>query len=427
MDGGRALQAVFLLGVLAGMLVLLIGQELVPRRDDPASAQFERIKDFTRAHFVRELSEQELLDRALHGMIDGLDPYSRYYAPSEAERVRRETEGDFKGIGVIFRRPTEQGQVLFPLLGTPAWEAGLTVGDTIVAIDGEPIAGLDEAAFRERLRAPERSRLELRVRDLDGVERDVTVRPRVLVDPTVRHEAMLDPARGIAYLSIRSFTHRTTEEFDAAVARLSERGAKALVIDVRSNYGGVLDAAVDIARRFVPQGVIVSSEGRTERTVHEARRDAARLAGLPTVVLVDGDSASASEVLAGALQDHRAAVLVGAPTYGKGMLQTIRSFPSFGSRAKVTSAYYYSPSKRNFERTADEGRDWGILPDVHVELAEATRRRIAQHLGRYDPPAEVLEALRAFEAREGVPLMGTAPEDPQLEAALALLSGTWAP
>jgi carboxyl-terminal processing protease len=141
------------------------------------------------------------------------------------------------------------------------------------------------------------------------------------------------------------------------------------------------------------------------------------------VVLVDGDSASASAVLAGALQDHRVAVVVGEPTYGKGMLQTIRTFPSFGSRAKVTSAYYYSPSKRNFERTADEGREWGILPDVHVPVDDLTRRRLASHLSRYDPPAELMEELRAFEAREGVALLGTPPDDPQLAAALALFAG----
>lgn len=423
MDGNRVIQAVFLLGVLAGMLVLLIAQELVPERADPASAQFERIKDFTRTHFVRELSEQELVDRALHGMIDGLDPYSRYYDPSEDERVRRETEGDFKGIGVIFRRPTEQGQVLFPLVGTPAWEAGLHVGDTFLAIDGEPVEGLDEETFRERLRASGKDKLLVRVRALDGLEREVELRPRVLLDPTVRHEALVDEARGVGYLCIRSFTHRTAEEFDAAVERLRARGAGALIIDVRNNYGGVLDAAVDIARRFVREGTIVSSEGRVENFVHSAVRGAARYADLPTVVLVDGDSASASEVLAGALQDHRVAVVVGEPTYGKGMLQTIRTFPSFGSRAKVTSAYYYSPSKRNFERTADEGREWGILPDVHVPVDDLTRRRVASHLARYDPPADLMDELRAFEAREGVALLGSPPDDPQLAAALALFAG----
>jgi C-terminal processing protease CtpA/Prc len=157
--------------------------------------------------------------------------------------------------------------------------------------------------------------------------------------------------------------------------------------------------------------------------VQSAVRGAARYADMPTVVLVDGQSASASEVLAGALQDHRVAVVVGEPTYGKGMLQTIRTFPSFGSHAKVTSAYYYSPSKRNFERSVDEGREWGILPDVHVSVDDPTRQRVASHLSRYDPPAELMDELRAFEAREGAPLLGIPPDDPQLAAALALFAG----
>ena len=413
--------ATYALGLLSGVLIALIVAELAP--ESPDLVQYRAVRDFAREAFVREVSDQELCDQALHGMLAELDPYSRFYDQEEARQLERETQGRFRGIGVVFRRPVERGQVLYPLAGSPAERAGIRVGDTFVALEGRAVAQMREEELRATLREPEGRTLEARVRGLDGTERDVTIVPDTVVDPSVRHVRMLDVGRGIGYLSLHSFSNETHAEFDRAFEFLRRRGLQGLVLDLRHNFGGVLEAAVAIAGRFIEAGTIVTTEGRGEPVVYEARPDGARYAGTPLVVLVDGDSASASEVLAGALQDHRVAVLVGEPTYGKGMVQTIRSFDAFGTRAKVTSSYYYSPTHRNFERSADPGRTYGIAPDVEIPLATAERDRIHAHLADYSPGPEVIPALEGWEAEEGSRLIEPPPSDPQLTAALDLFLG----
>ncbi|MGD2017294.1 MAG: S41 family peptidase [Planctomycetota bacterium] len=420
---GQASIAIFALGMTSGMLVLMIAFLLLPEPEDPAVAEFEAVRDFTRRHFVRELGSDELVTRALSGMLDGLDPYSRYYDDESSERARREIEGDFRGIGVVFRSPIADGQVLFPLDDSPASRGGVRVGDRLVRVDGEPVAGRSGPEVRALLAARGRDRIVLDVEGLDGVPRTLTVEPDVLLDPTVRHAEVLDGLEGAGYLAVRSFSHRTATEFDAAVLALREQGVRTLVVDLRFNLGGVLDAAVHMASRFIDEGVIVSSEGRARRDVREAGEVEARFQDMGLVVLVDGDTASASEVFAGAIQDHRRGVVVGAPTYGKGMIQLTQSFPEFGSRAKVTSGYYYSPSHRNFERSADPDRTSGILPDLLVEIDPQERARIHGWIARYDPPLAALDALFAWDAAEDGDVLPRPPEDHQLEAVRALLRG----
>ena len=419
---GRAAAALFALGMTAGMLVLLIAFALYPEKRNPTTAEFEAVRDFAENHFVQDIDSEELMVRALHGMLDELDLYSRYYERDASERVRREIDGDFRGIGVVFREPIGEGQILFPVDDSPAMAAGLRPGDRIVEIDGESIAGLDGDMIRDRLAPRGRSTVGLSVIGLDGDRRELTIEPRVLVDPTVRHAELLDAAPDVGYLTIRAFSNNTAAEFDAAVQALRNAGARGLIVDLRWNYGGVLDAAVQMVGRFVESGVVVSSEGRRQREVHRADEFEARFAGMPLCVLVDGESASASEIFAGALQDHRAGVVVGQPTFGKGMLQTTRSFPRFGSRAKVTSAYFYSPSRRNFERTSD-GRDHGILPDLLVEIDPLASVEIHRWLGRYDPPLSVLDDLFRWEAESGESILPLPPNDPLLDAAVRRLRG----
>lgn len=420
---GTTAVALFSLGMTAGMLLLLIGFTLIPEPVNEATAEFEAVSAFAASHFVRELSPTELSERALHGMLDGLDDYSRYHDRGDAERARREIDGDFRGIGVVFKPPTSDAQILFPVEGSPAAKAGVRVGDRFVEINGEPTTGLTGAQVREQLAPKGRQSITVRAAGLDGEIRDLVIEPKQLVDPTVRHTVMLDGEPNIGYLAVRSFTNNTADEFDRAVLVLKEQGAQAVILDFRFNYGGVLDAAVHMAGRFLDEGVIVSSEGRVHNDVHSADNIDALFKDLGVVVLVNGDSASASEVFAGALQDHRAAVVVGEATFGKGMLQTTRSFPAFGSRAKVTSAYFYSPSHRNFERSSDPDRDYGILPDLTVAIDEAQRRSLHVWVARYDPPESAIPDLLEWEASSDDSILAEPPPDPQLDAAIAILRG----
>jgi carboxyl-terminal processing protease len=258
--------------------------------------------------------------------------------------------------------------------------------------------------------------------NLDGEERQVEVTRASLLDPTVRHPHLIDDEKKIGYLALTSFSRETTEEFDRAMTVLGERNMEGLILDLRGNPGGILVAAVNLARHFVPDGVITKTRGRGEPVIYErGPNDEIEPKVLPLVVLVDGGSASASEVLAGALQDHRAAVLVGSPTYGKARVQSVRHFEDANAIVKVTSSYYTTPSGRDLERSSE--RPWGLWPDVVIELDPQAEALIHRHINRYDPPAEVLEELFAWEDSSGEELLPRDPEDPQLEAALALLHG----
>lgn len=422
MDGSVAI-ALFALGMTAGMLTLLIAFQLAPEPRDEEAAEFSAVRDFAKSHYVREIQGDELADNAFSGMLGGLDPFSRYFDEEDSESQRRSVDGDFRGIGIAFRTLRPETQILFPMKGSPAWEAGIQVGDTVLAIDGESLDGLDRQAARARFDPAGRDHLDILVRGLDGERRSLVVEPEILVDPTVRHARMLPDAPGVGYLAVLKFTGHTAEEFDAAMTQLVDRGARAVVLDLRGNRGGVLSAAVHLAGRFLGSGVVVSSEGRISREVHLADDVEALFEAIELCILTDGLSASASEVLAGALQDHRAAVIVGEPTYGKGVIQTTRAFPRFKSRAKVTSGYFYSPSHRNFDRGSDPTRDFGILPDVWVPIDEGARKVLHDWLASYDPPVEALDAMARWEQSSGEVLLPEPPEDPQLEAALALLRG----
>lgn len=414
---------VFLFGGLTGMLMMFVANELFETELEPDVAQYREVRDFAKNAFVREVDDEELVKLALDGMLRGLDGYSRYYDVQESIVLQRETEGRFKGIGTIFRNPTSAGLVLYPLTGSPAERAGVRVGDQFLELDGQIVADMGEGEFRALLGDPPRGQLDVLVRGRDGVERSLTLVPESVIDPTVRHGHLIDPERGIGYLAITSFTSQTCGEFDRAFSSLRAQGAKGMILDLRGNYGGVLETAVAIAGRFISDGVIVSTEGRGNPIVHRAEKGEDRFRDTPLIVLVDRDSASASEVLAGALQDHRACVLVGAPTYGKGMVQTIRRFPDYSTRAKVTSSYYYSPSGRHFERSADAGRKHGILPDVLVELSSTEERAHRLFVNSYGPDPERRAEVEKWEEEDGLDLLSELPHDPQVLTALALFAG----
>ena len=411
------------MGITSGVLFALIYQRMQEPKMDLDLRQYAEVRDFVYGNFVRPIDRQDILDRSLHGMARSLDPYSRFYDSDEAAKLENETAGNYRGIGIVMRRMDGKQRVLFCMPSSPAEAAGLQSGDILVRIDGEEIAALDSTTFGERMRGLEGSSVELHVQRLDGSTFDTTIQRGLVANPSVRHVEMLEDTPGIAYMSIHTFSRRTAVEFDAAMTSLEDQGMKALVLDLRGNLGGVMDASLAIARRLIPEGLLLRTEGSRQVEIHEADAGLAKWKDLPLVVLVDGDSASASEILAGALQDHRRAAIVGAPTYGKGMVQTIRRFPEFGTKIKVTSAYYYSPAGRLFERSSEEGRDHGLMPDVHIELKRNDRRSVSTYLAGYGAPLNVRPAIHAWEEQDGISVMPSVPRRAQLNAALDLLQG----
>jgi carboxyl-terminal processing protease len=412
-------QALFVLGLSIGLFVALVVDRTARTFLDRDMELVRAVRDMAREEFVGEIAGDQLVDDALRGMLNGLDRYSTYYGASEVAELDRETSGEFLGLGVIFRAG-EQGRILFAYPDSPADRAGLEVGDLIEKVDGRTVAGMEPDQLQEALHRDAALRLD--VVDLAGDPRQVVVEPAVVLDPTVRQARILAGRPELGYLAIRSFSHRTPGEFDQAVQELTKQGMQALVLDLRGNPGGILDAAITIANRFIDAGAIVSTRTRTELVTTEARREEATLAGLPLVVLQDGRSASASEVLAAALQDHGAAVIVGEPSYGKGTVQTLKRVKGRDAVVKITTATYYSPSMRRIEHDDEDASRGGIAPDLFLPIEDRERWEIYGFLSAYSPPETARPALAAWEAAQGITLIGPPPADRQLEAAVALFS-----
>ncbi len=418
-DRGRTL---FLVGLVLGLFASLVLERLLLSEEDRAFEFVRTVRDLVDETYVAEADPNELAENALRGMLAGLDRYSRFYGKAEVASLQRETSGEFRGIGVVFRPPTTEGVVLFPFPDAPADRAGMRVGDRLVEIDGAVVAELGPGGLQRSLQAAD-GELDVRVTGLDGEERELVIRPERVIDPTVRHARLLDATLGVGYVAIVSFSHKTPEEFDRAIAELEPQGLRGLVLDLRSNPGGILEAAERIANRFIQEGTIVATKTRHQTYETKADPDEATLAELPLVVLIDGGSASSSEVLAGALQDHRRAVLVGEASYGKGTVQTLTTFDGDRAIVKLTTATYYTPAWKRIERNGEGEDEHGIAPDVQIELADEKRAEIYRHLASYSPPHGVLPALLRWEAEEQAELVPRHPEDPQLEVALDLFRG----
>ena len=232
---------IFAIGFVCGLLTLALVHAVLPSSFDRDIELVRAVRDLAAETYVEEPDSREMLDDALRGMVAGLDRYSRYYGPAELAEIERETSGEYKGIGVVFRDPVAAGQIRFTLPGGPADLAGLTVGDRFVEIDGDPVEEMGEEAMRALLQGDEE--LAVLVEGRDGGRRSVHLLPQAVIDPTVRHARMLDRDLGIGYLAIVAFTHRTPEEFDRWMQYLEGEGMRALVLDLRSNPGGILDAA----------------------------------------------------------------------------------------------------------------------------------------------------------------------------------------
>jgi len=359
------------------MLVLLIGTVLMPlsvinaaEDAEPASAALvpvdelrtlsevlTRIKD----EYVEEVSDTELLESAIRGMLQSLDPHSSYLTPEELEDVRVGTRGRFGGLGLEVGEVDGRITVIAPIDDTPAQRAGIQAGDRIVRIDGLSTQGMSLNDAVRRLRGSPGEAVELTiVRDTDEAPQDVTVIREEIRVRSVRAR-MLEP--GYGYVRISQFQSQTGSALIEAIESLQaehEERLKGFVLDLRNNPGGVLQAAVSVADAFLSSGRITETRGRTDSTQlrFEANpRDV--LDGIPMVVLINAGSASASEIVAGALQDQRRAIIMGARSFGKGSVQSIMPLAS-GAAIRLTTARYYTPLGRSIQAE-------GIEPDVLVE------------------------------------------------------------
>lgn len=304
------------------------------------------------------VDDVKLFYGALEGVVSGLkDPYSMYFPPKQAVEFAEELSGEFSGIGAEIGIKEDQLVVIAPLAGSPAEKAGIKPGDKIYLIDGEETYGLalDKAVAKIRGLKGTSVKLTISHDGLQAVQEIIIVRDTIVV-PTVIWEMK---ENNIAYLRVSYFNDDTWDQFDKAVKEIKLKSPKGLILDMRSNPGGYLDTAIAVASEWVKSGNIVTEKFSGGRQNLHPTIGTHRLAGMPTVVLVDGGSASGSEIVAGALQDYSIAKLVGAKTYGKGSVQDFELLPD-GSAIKLTVARWYTPKDRQIDKE-------GIMPDVVLD------------------------------------------------------------
>ena len=325
--------------------------------------QFAEVYERIKREYVDEVDDHTLMEKAIRGMVAALDPHSAYLDSDEFEEIRLSTMGSYPGVGIEVAAENGTVKILRPIEGSPAQKAGLQPGDMIVKIDGDDI-GADLAGAIAKMRGNAGSVVRLTVRRPPSNELVEYSLKRAKVEVHSVVENTLEP--GYGYVRITTFSETTADDLNHAVATLKRdnpAGIKGLVLDLRNNPGGVLEAGVAVADAFLDSGVIVTADGRTPDA--RFRMDATPgdlIDGAPLVVLVNGGTASASEIVAGALKDHGRALLIGHKTYGKGSVQTVMPL-AYGGAIKLTTSRYFTPSGASIH-----GK--GIIPDIVPTGAE---------------------------------------------------------
>ena len=361
-----------LLGGVLGM-ALAVGQGVFAERSGGETLPLEDLRTFTEVFakikndYVEPIDDKTLLENAIRGMLSGLDPHSAYLVPDDYQELQAGTSGEFGGLGIEVGMEDGFVKVIAPIDDTPAQRAGVEAGDLIIRLDDVPVKGMALSDAVKVMRGKPGTDIVLTIvrEDTDRPIR-ITITRDVIRVTSVRSRP-LEP--GYGYIRISQFQTRTGESLREAVVKLREESddtLKGLVLDLRNNPGGVLSAAVAVSDAFLDSGTIVYTEGRmddAELTFSAKGSDI--LDGVPIVVLVNGGSASASEIVAGALQDHRRAVIMGEKTFGKGSVQTILPMDN-GSALKLTTARYYTPSGTSIQAR-------GIVPDITLERMRVSR------------------------------------------------------
>ena len=334
-------------------------KEALPWQD---ARRFVEALETIRAQYAEPVDDETLINDAIRGMTAGLDRYSVFLDPAECEQARIEALGRYEGIGVeISRTPEGAYVVVAPFDGGPAARAGIQPGDRLLAANGNSLDGIDPGELDRLLHGETGSPVTLTVQRGEDTPFAVSLVREVIRIPSVSGAVL---AGGARYLRIALFSDRSARDLERLLDELGMQDVPGLVIDLRNNPGGVVEGAVDIADLFIDTGTIVSTRGRGQgQTFDYAARPGDIVGKLPIVVLVNGGTASAAEILAGALQDHGRATLLGSRTFGKGAVQTLIPLTS-GGALKLTTAYYRTPSGRMIDGA-------GIVPDIEVAGADA--------------------------------------------------------
>ncbi len=409
----------FLVGVISSAAFSALAAGNRPGALYPRLEVFAKVLAYVENDYVEPVDESKLVYSAIKGMLAPLDPHTVFLEPREYQAMKDDTSGEFGGLGIEIARRNGEVVVLAPLDDTPASRAGVRAGDVLSAIDGQPVQALSVTEVATRLKGRPGTPVTLRLmRAGFSAPRDFPlVRARIRVESV---DGRLLGGR-VGYARITRFQDGTAEALGKLLQRLhAQAGGKlaGLVLDLRNDPGGLLEEGVKVADRFLAHGIIVTTKGRGGRNPDvERAHQAGTEPDYPLVVLVNGGTASASEVVAGALQDDRRATLLGTPTFGKGSVQLVIDLDD-GSGLKLTTARYYTPSGRSIQ-------DRGIEPDVFVEAkggeAAVREKELAGHMTCDAPAADVPPVALA----KVLPALSAATGDLPLAAAVAAVNG-WA-
>lgn len=342
--------------------------------------RYEKLKIFTdvlayvERNYVERVDTEKLIYGAIQGMLQSLDPHSSFMTAEVFKELQVETRGSFEGLGIEITVREGVLTVVSPIDDTPAFRAGLKAADQILKINGEPTKDMTLMEAIKRLRGPKGTKVTITIMRKGWSEpKDFTLTRDVIPIASVKYEKLPD---NLGYVRIKSFQEGTAQDLEKALRDLENvpGGLKGLLLDLRNNPGGLLPQAIEVADKFIADGLIVYTEGRQERKEYRAHLEGTRR-DFPMVVLVNGGSASASEIVAGALQDHRRALLLGSPTFGKGSVQSIYGPLEDGSGLRLTVALYYTPKGRSIQAK-------GIMPDVRVEEDEWEYKPTAKRVVR---------------------------------------------
>jgi carboxyl-terminal processing protease len=401
-----------LVAATAASVVLLGISAAVPQTAKSNSDTYRQLNLFAevfervRSDYVEEVSDETLVESAINGMLSSLDPHSSYLNAKNFQDMQVQTRGEFGGLGIEVTMENGLVKVVSPIDDTPAAKAGLKPNDFITHLDGEPISGLTLPEAVEKMRGPVNSEIKLTIRREGKDPFDVSLTRAVVKIQSVKSHLEGD---NIGYIRITSFSEQTDSGLESALKTLKQQAGNKIigyVLDLRNNPGGLLDQAIAVSDAFLERGEIVSTRGRRPDDAQRYNAKPGDLAGgLPIVVLINGGSASASEIVAGALQDHHRAILLGTKSFGKGSVQTIIPLPGHGAM-RLTTARYYTPSGRSIQAK-------GIEPDIYVEPAKI--EKVAQGEIRHE--ADLRGALKNTDktsdagAKQNVPA-GTTPAEP---------------
>jgi len=415
---GFALMIVPVAAIMASPVVAQADGSDTYRQLDLFGDVFERV----RADYVEKVTDQELIESAINGMLSSLDPHSSFLNAKSYRDMQVQTKGEFGGLGIEVTMENGYVKVVSPIDDTPAFRAGIKSGDLVTQIDGEAVLGLTLAQAVEKMRGPVNTSIELTV-SRPGTDKllEISITRAVIKVQSVRSRVEGDAA----YVRITSFSEQTESGLNRSIKKLQEElGDRyaGVILDLRNNPGGLLDQAVAVSDAFLNHGEIVSTRGRQSDDVQRfTARDGDISDGKPIIVLINGGSASASEIVAGALQDHRRAIVLGTKSFGKGSVQTIIPLSGRGAM-RLTTSRYYTPSGRSIQGT-------GIEPDLDVPQAKVevleTRPRRSE--------ASLRNALKNDNGKNGVKdksadekngaTENDTPQDYQLARALDLLKG----